>query len=164
MNHNLDLVIAKIQSLEKGVSELRSNYSDLNKTYIFALTNLNELTRYTSETSRRATYFAEQSKLAAMNAALAAKEASKSQTLILLAIAAFTAASAAAVAAAQSAAAAASAEATAAMALAHQAEDSLLNASAKAASATKVATDSAAEAAMLSNQASQTFDFFNMKR
>ena len=143
MNQNIDLVFAKIQSLEKAVSELRGNYSGLNKTYIFALMNLNELTLYSSEAARRAAQLADQSKIAAMNASLAAKEASKSPTLILVVRAAFTAASAAAAAAVESAAAAASVAAAAAAAVAHQSNDSMLKASAAAASATKMAADSA---------------------
>jgi hypothetical protein len=113
MNQNLDDVFAKIHSLEKDARDLRSNYSGLNKSYIFTLTNLKELTLHSTEAASRAAYYAEQSKISAMNAAVAAKETSNSPTLILLVIANFTGASAAALAALESAAAATSSAAAA---------------------------------------------------
>ena len=155
MTQNLDNVYALIGNLKTDLEDLRSTYKDISKSYTTALGTLSELTIHSSEAAKRAAKSTEQSRIAAMNAMLAAKEASGSPELLAVVKSAVTAAVAAALAAVESAAAAAAAAAAASAAVAHQAEKSLLKASAEAASASRMAADSAAEAVKLSVQAQE---------
>jgi hypothetical protein len=82
LKQNLDQVYAKLKALETDLDDLRSTYSGVNKSYIAALTSLNELTLYSSEAAKRAAKSTEQSKIAALNAAMAAKEASGLSMLV----------------------------------------------------------------------------------
>jgi len=155
MTQNLDNVYQQLSSLKADLDDLRSTYKGVSKSYMVALGTLSELTIHSSEAAKRASKSTEQSRIAAMNAMLAAKEASGSPELIVVVQSAVTAAVAAALAAVESAAAAAAASAAASAAVAHQAEESLLKASAEASSASKIAADSAAEAVKLSVQAQE---------
>jgi hypothetical protein len=153
MVQNLDNVYAQIESLKTDLADLRNTYKGLSKSYTVALGALSELTMHSSEAAKRAAKSTEQSRIAAMNAMIAAKEAAGSPELLLVVESAVTAAVAAALAAVESAASAAAAAAAASAAVAYQADESLLKASAEAASASKMAADSAAEAVKLSLQA-----------
>lgn len=155
MNQNLDNVYEQLTSLKADLTDLRNTYKGVSKSYMIALGTLSELTIHTSEAAKRASKSTEQSRIAAMNAMLAAKKASGAPELLAVVQSAVTAAIAAALAAVESAAAAAAASAAASAAVAHQAEESLLKASAEASSASKTAADAAAEAVKLSIQAQE---------
>jgi len=141
MTQNLDNVFEQLASLKADLEDLRSTYKGVSKSYMVALGTLSDLTIHSSEAAKRAAKSTEQSRISAMNAMMAAKEASGSPELLLVVQSAVTAAVAAALAAVESAA------------VAHQAEESLLKASSEAASASKMAADSAAEAVKLSIEA-----------
>ena len=161
MTQNLDNVYQQLGDLKKDLDDLRSTYKGVSKSYVVALGTLSDLTIHSSEAAKRAAKSTEQSRIAAMNAMIAAKEASGSPALIAVVQSAVTAAVAAALAAVESAAAAAAASAAASAAAAHQAEESLLKASSEAASASRMAADSAAEAVKLSLEAQQVVESLN---
>lgn len=153
MVQNLDNVYEQLNQLKADFDDLRSTYKGVSQSYMVALGTLSELTIHSSEAAKRAAKSTEQSRIAAMNAMIAVKEASGSPSLLFIVQSAVTAAVAAALAAVESAAAAAAAAAAASAAVAHQAEESLLKASSEAASASRMAADSAAEAVKLSIEA-----------
>lgn len=163
MSQNLELVYKKLEAMQADLEDLRATYKGVSQSYLVALTTLNDLTLHSSEAAKRAAKSTEQSRIAAMNAMLAAKEASGNPVLIEVVQSAVTASVAAALAAVESAAAAAAAAAAASAAVAHQAEESLLKASTEAATASRMAADSAAEAVKLSNQAREIVDELNKK-
>jgi hypothetical protein len=101
---------------------------------------MNELTLFSAEAAKRAAKAAEQSKIAAFNAMTAAQKVSLDPTLLGIVESAAKASVAAA-------------SASAALAVSHQAEETLLKASSEAAIASRLAADSAAEAVKLSNHA-----------
>ncbi|MBU3626329.1 hypothetical protein ICN48_08785 [Polynucleobacter sp. JS-Safj-400b-B2] len=153
----LEQVYIQIAALKTNLDDLRSTYKGVSRSYAIALNTLNDLTLHSSEAAKRAAKSTEQSRIAAMNAMLAAKEASGNPALMAVVESAVTAAVAAALAAVESATAAA------ASAVAHQAEESLLKASSEAANASRMAADSAAEAVKLSNQAREVADLIRGK-
>ena len=163
MTQNLDNVYEQLASLKTDLEDLRNTYKGVSKRYMVALGSLSELTIHSTEAAKRAAKSTEQSRISAMNAMLAAKEASGSPELMIVVQSAVTAAVAAALAAVESAAAAAAASAAASSAVAHQAEESLLKASAEAASASKMAADAAAEAVKLSVQAQDVVESLRIK-
>jgi len=163
MTQNLDNVYQQIGDLKKDLDDLRNTYKGVSKSYMVALGTLSDLTIHSSEAAKRAAKSTEQSRIAAMNAMLAAKEASGTPELMLVVQSAVTAAVAAALAAVESAAAAAAASAAASAAVAHQAEESLLKASSEAASASRMAADSAAEAVKLSMEAQKVVESLSGK-
>jgi len=153
MTQSLEHVYARLAEMQVELEELRNTYKGVSESYLVALGTLSELTIHSSEAAKRASKSTEQSRIAAMSAMLAVKEASGSPALMLVVESAVTAAVAAALAAVESAAATAAAAAAAAAAVAHQAEESLLKASSEAASASRMAADAAAEAVRISVQA-----------
>lgn len=163
MNQSLDHVYKKLEAMQVDLEDLRNTYKGVSKRYAVALQSLNALTIHSSDAAKRAAKSTEQSRLAAMNAMIAAKEASGNPALLMIVESAVTASVAAALAAVESAAAAAAAAAAASAAVAHQAEESLLKASTEAASASRMAADAAAEAVKLSNQAREIVDEIHRK-
>ena len=163
MTQNLEPVYAQIALLKADLDDLRTTYKGVSESYALALGTLNDLTLHASNAAKRAAKSTEQSRIAAMNAMIAAKEASDNPLLMAVVESAVTAAVAAALAAVESAAAAAAAASAAAAAVAHQAEQSLLKASSEAATASRMAADSAAEAVKLANQAQEVKNLIQKK-
>jgi hypothetical protein len=158
VSQTLEEIASVILELRTELAEIRETYKGVSKSYTVALSALSDLTVHSADAAKRAAKSTEQSKIAAMNAMLAAKEASADPNLLKVVEAAVSAAIAAALAAVESAAAAAAASAAACAAVAHQAEASLLKASAEAATASRLAAYSAAEAVQLSHQAQRVVD------
>lgn len=163
MSQSLEQVYQKLEAMQADLEDLRNTYKGVSQRYLVALKSLNALTLHSSDAAKRAAKSTEQSRVAAMNAMIAAREASGNPTLLLVVESAVTASVAAALAAVESAAAAAAAAAAASAAVAHQAEESLLKASNEAAVASRMAADSAAEAVRLSNQAREIVDSIHKK-
>lgn len=147
MTQSLEHVYKKLEAMQVDLEDLRSTYKGVSKRYLVALSSLNTLTLHSSDAAKRAAKSTEQSRVAAMNAMIAAREASNNPALLQVVESAVTA----------SVAAAASA------AVAHQAEESLLKASNEAAIASRMAAESAAEAVKLSNQAREIVDGIHKK-
>lgn len=158
MTQSLEHVYKMLEVMQAELEDLRSTYKGVSKRYTLALSGLNALTRHASDAAKRAAKSTEQSRIAAMNAMIAAREASNNPALLLVVESAVTASVAAALAAVESAAAAAAAAAAASVAVAHQAEESLLKSSNEAAVASRMAAEAAAEAVKLSNQAREIVD------
>lgn len=163
MKPNLEQVYYELTTIKDDLDDLRSTYKGVSKSYALALKTLNDLTLHSSEAAKRAAKSTEQSRIAAMNAVIAAKEVAANPTLVAVVEAAVITAVAAALAAVESAAAAAAASAAAATAVSHQADESLVKASTEAAKASKMAADSAAEAVKLSIQARDVADSVRVK-
>ncbi len=155
MTETLAEISAQVKVLKEELIDLRATFKGVSKNYLVALSSLSDLTIHSAEAAKRAANSTEQSKIAAMNAMLAAREAFSSSALMRVVEAAVTASIAAALAAVESAAASAAAAAAAAAAVAHQAEASLLKASSEASTASRMAAESAAEAVKLSIEARQ---------
>ena len=163
MTKNLEDVYEQLASLKTDLEDLRNTYKGVSNSYSFALGTLSELTFNSAEAAKRASLFTEQSRIAASNAMIAAKEASIHPGLITIVELSVTASVAASLAAIESAAAAASAADAAAKAVTHQAEESLLKASAEASQASKLAASSAAEAVKLSLEAKNLVSWGGLK-
>jgi len=163
MTQSLEHVYKMLEVMQAELEDLRSTYKGVSKRYTLALSGLNALTRHASDAAKRAAKSTEQSRIAAMNAMIAAREASNNPALLLVVESAVTASVAAALAAVESAAAAAAAAAAASAAVAHQAEESLLKSSNEAAVASRMAAEAAAEAVKLSNQAREIVDGIHKK-
>lgn len=154
MSQSLEHVYKKLEAMQIDLEDLRNTYKGVSKRYMVALNSLNTLTLHSSDAAKRAAKSTEQSRVAAMNAMIAAREASNNPALLMVVESAVTASVAAALAAVESAASAA---------VAHQAEESLLKASNEAAVASRMAAESAAEAVKLSNQAREIVDSIHKK-
>lgn len=138
MTQNLEHVYEQLASLKTDLADLRNSYKGVSKSYQVAIGTMSDLTIHSAEAAKRAALSTEQSRIAALNAMTAAKEASTHPSFIAITEAAVTAAAAAAAASA---------------AVAHQAEESLLKASTEASSASKIAAEAAAAAVRLSLEA-----------
>lgn len=119
MTQSLEHVYKKLEAMQVDLEDLRNTYKGVSKRYMVALTSLNTLTIHSSDAAKRAAKSTEQSRVAAMNAMIAAREASGNPALLMVVESAVTASVAAALAAVESAAAAAAAAAAASAAVAH---------------------------------------------
>lgn len=158
MPKNLEELYKKFELMEADMDSLRFKYAGKSKSYAEALVSLKELTLRSSEAAKKAANSTEQSKIAAENSMNAAKEASLNPLFLQIVQSSANAAVAAAIAAIESSAAAASAAAAAAAAVSYYADEYLLQASSEAATASRIAAQSAADAVKLSNQARDIVD------
>jgi hypothetical protein len=142
-----------LELLQADLEQLRNTYKGVSKHYAGVLNSLKESTLQSSEAAKRSARSAEQSRIAALNAMNAAKDASRNPAFFMVVELLVKASIYAAVAAIEASAAATAASAAAALAVSQYAEDSLLKASTEAAAASRMAADSAAEAVKLSNEA-----------
>jgi hypothetical protein len=113
VSQSLEEISEIILELRSELTQIRETYKGVSKSYVMALSALSDLTIHSSEAAKRAAKSTEQSKIAAMNAMVAAKEALADPSLVKVVEAAVGAAIAAALAAVESAAAAAAAAAAA---------------------------------------------------
>jgi len=146
MTQSLEHVYKKLEAMQVDLEDLRNTYKGVSKRYLVALNSLNTLTLHSSDAAKRAAKSTEQSRVAAMNAMIAAREASNNPALLMVVASAGTASVDDALAA-----------------VAHKAEESLLKASNEAAVASRRAAESAAEAVKLSNQAREIVDSIHKK-
>jgi hypothetical protein len=126
-----------LELLQADLEQLRNTYKGVSKHYAGVLNSLKESTLQSSEAAKRSARSAEQSRIAALNAMNAAKDASRNPAFFMVVELLVKA----------------SIYAAAALAVSQYAEDSLLKASTEAAAASRMAADSAAEAVKLSNEA-----------
>lgn len=103
MTQSLEHVYKMLEAMQAELEDLRSTYKGVSKRYMVALSSLNALTLHSSDAAKRAAKSTEQSRIAAMNAMIAAREASNNPNLLLVVETAVIAAVAAALAAVESA-------------------------------------------------------------
>jgi hypothetical protein len=96
VSQSLEEISEIILELRTELTQIRETYKGVSKSYVMALSALSDLTIHSSEAAKRAAKSTEQSKIAAMNAMVAAKEAVADPSLVKVVEAAVSAAIAAA--------------------------------------------------------------------